>query len=102
MSENDSFYDLRGSCIHFSQSGVIKDKNRNELAPCISSLTSNSCTTLELKSPSGWRPQSCREKSKRMPWSEEVLGLGYFRCIKRAFSAAVILVYRRQKQAWWQ
>ena len=65
MSENNSFYDLRGSCVHFSQSGEKEDKYRSEFVNCISSHTSNCSTTLKLKSPcQGTQP--CQEDSKRM------------------------------------
>ena len=42
-----------------------EDKHRDEFGNCISSHTSNSSTTLELKSPSGLSTQPCQEDSKR-------------------------------------
>ena len=45
--------------------GGKEDKYRDEFVNCISSHTSNSSTTLELKSPSGLRTQTCQEDSKR-------------------------------------
>lgn len=51
MSENDSFYDLRGSCVHFSQSGG----ERGQVWRRVSELYINSYTILELKSPAGLR-----------------------------------------------
>ena len=41
--------------------GEKEDKHREEFVNCISSHTSNSSTTLELKSPSGLRTQPCQE-----------------------------------------
>ena len=43
-----------------------EDKYRGEFVNCVRSHTSNSSTTLKLKSPSGLRKKSCQEDSKRM------------------------------------
>ena len=42
-----------------------EDKHRDEFGNCISSHTSNSYTTLELKSPSGLSTQPRQEDSRR-------------------------------------